>query len=308
MNHTDKILVLGANGMVGRSLVSLLKSSGYENISTPRSINLNLLESNYVADYFEWTKPDFVFFLSAKVGGIQANIKNPATFGYDNGLMAMNVLEAAKNSKVKKLLYMGSSCIYPKECPQPMKEEYLLTGTLEPTNQMYSLAKIFGLKMCESYRQQYGCNFISCMPSNIYGPNDHFDENSHVMSALLDRFHQAKVDGKDEVICFGTGVACREFTYVDDVSQACVFLMNNYNDPGHINVGAGSDISIRDLATLIASIVGYTGKIGFDSSKPDGMLRKIVDTTKINKLGWNATISLEDGIKKTYQWYLENIA
>lgn len=294
--------------MVGKSLTNLLKSHGYKNLLVPSSKELDLTAQNETENYFRFWKPKYVFFLAAKVGGILENIKHPADFGYINGMMALNVIETSRKFKIKKLLYVGSSCIYPKECPQPMKEESLLTGPLEPTNEMYSLSKIFGLKLCESYNKQYGTNFISCTPPNLFGINDHFDETSHMMAALIQRFHNAKINNLPSVSCYGTGVAKREFMYVDDVSDAMFFLMNTYNSSEHINIGTGIDYSIKEYAEKIKNIVGYTGEILWDSTKPDGMLRKVVDTTKINNLGWVPKISVDEGIKLTYEWFKEHIS
>lgn len=305
MNKNDKILILGASGMVGKSLVNTLIKQGFNSIYVPTSKQLNLKLKSDVDEYLR-SGFDYVFFVAAKVGGIMANIAYPATFGYDNALMELNVIHSCYENKVKKMLFMGSSCIYPRNCPQPMKEEYLLSGALESTNEMYSLAKIMGLKLCQSYNTQYKTNFISCMPSNLYGPDDNFDpESSHVMAAMIRKFHLAKLYDYPFTTCFGSGQACREFLYVADVADACIFLMDNYNDSQHINVGMGTDISIYDLAHLVAKIVGYTGEIQWDTSKPDGMPRKVVDTTKINNLGWKAQVSLEDGIAQTYKWFLE---
>jgi GDP-L-fucose synthase len=303
-----KILVLGGSGLVGKQLISELSQDKNCHVLAPRSRVLNLKEQKRVYDYMTYVRPDEIYFLSAKVGGMFSNMKYPADYGYDNGIMILNVLDSCKEIKNLKLLFMGSSCIYPRLCPQPMKEEYLLTGSLEPTNEMYALAKIYGVKMCEYYNKQYGTNYISCMPCNIYGPNDHFDLNSsHVISALLNKFHFAKETKQKEVICFGTGSAKREFIYVSDVATACIHLMKNYKENTHINVGTGEDISIFDLANLIKKIVGYNGEIVWDTSKPDGMPRKVLDISKIKNTGWEASIKLEDGLKKTYEWYKENL-
>jgi GDP-L-fucose synthase len=306
MNPDSKILILGSGGMVGQTLCSKLRNSSFNNLLTPRSANLNLCDGNATEDYITLVKPDYVFMLAAKVGGIMANISQPATFGFDNAMMSLNVINACKKANVKKMLFVGSSCVYPRDCPQPMKEEYLLTGSVEPTNEMYALSKIMALKLCEAYNKQYGCNFISCMPCNIYGENDNFDlKTSHVMSALIKKFHDAKEAGDKSVTVFGTGKACREFIHVQDAADACLFLMASYNESGHINVGMGTDISIYELAHLIKVIVGFEGEILFDTSKPDGMPRKVLDVTKINKLGWKAETTLVEGIKITYNWYLK---
>jgi GDP-L-fucose synthase len=306
MNLDSRILILGANGMVGKAVETNLRRKGYTTIMNPRSANLNLLDQLHVNDYMKCCKFDYVFFFAAKVGGIFANIKSPAQFGYENAMMECNVIHAAHESKVKKVLFMGSSCIYPRDCPQPMKEEYLLTGKLEPTNEMYALAKILGLKLCESYNKQYNSTqFISCMPCNIYGEHDNFGESSHVMAALIERFHDAKEDNLPSVTCMGTGSAKREFINAKDVADACLFLMDNYTENTHINLGVGEEISIYDLSHLIAKVVGYTGQILWDTSKPDGMPRKVLDVTKINQLGWKSKISLEDGIKDAHKWFVE---
>ncbi len=309
MEKDSKILILGANGMVGKSLYNKLINDGYDpdHISRPSSCDVNLTNQERVNEYMSRSKFDYVFFLAAKVGGIMANIKSPAEFGYDNTMMELNVIHAAYKSNVKKLLFMGSSCIYPRECQQPMKEEYLLNGPVEPTNEMYALAKIMGLKLCESYNKQYGTQFISCMPSNIYGPNDNFDlQSSHVMSAMIQKFYKARCANDPTVTCFGTGNVYREFIHVFDVADACVFLMDNYKENSHINVGTGKDITIRGLAHLVSIITDYQGKTLWDASKPDGMPRKVVDVSKINALGWKSKIDLEDGIRQTYNWYIGN--
>lgn len=299
-----KVLILGANGMVGKSLVKKIPKDCA--LFIPASLNLNLLDQHATTDYICAVQPDYVFMLAAKVGGILANISQPAKFGYDNAMMELNVINACKLANVKKMLFMGSSCIYPRECPQPMKEEYLLTGPLEPTNEMYALAKIMGLKLCESYNKQYGTRFISCMPCNIYGENDNFDpKTSHVMSAMIRKFHEAKEENASVVTCFGTGNARREFIHVSDVVDACMFLMEHYEENQHINVGVGTDVSIYELAHMVADIVGFEGTIEWDTSRPDGMPRKVLDVSRINKLGWHAKISLENGIRETYNWYLK---
>lgn len=302
--NNSKVLILGANGMVGKSLIKKIPTSA--SLFIPASVNLNLLDQIHTTDYICALQPDYVFMLAAKVGGIMANIAQPAKFGYDNAMMELNVINACKLANVKKMLFMGSSCIYPRECPQPMKEEYLLTGPVEPTNEMYALAKIMGLKLCEAYNKQYGTKFISCMPCNIYGENDNFDpKTSHVMSAMIRKFHEAKEENAASVTCFGTGSVRREFLHVSDVTDACIFLMNNYEENKHINVGAGVDVSIYELAHIVADIVGYDGKIEWDTTRPDGMPRKVLDVSRINKLGWSAKISLENGIRETYNWYLK---
>jgi len=307
MEKDAKILILGANGMVGKCLTHRLKNDGYTDVFTPQSLNLDLRNQQYTLDYFEMIKSDYTIMAAARVGGIFANINSPATFGYDNLMMELNVIEAARQSGVKKLLFVASSCAYPRDCPQPMKEDFLLCGKPESTNEMYSIAKITGIKLCQSYRKQYAKNFISCLPCNLYGPEDNFNpDTSHVLSALVQRFHYAKIDNLPFVTCFGTGQAKREFLFVEDVVDALLFLMDNYNNEEHINVGCGNDISIYDLAYKIASIVGYTGGIQFDATKPDGMPRKVLDVSKMTNLGWTAKKTLDDGIKDTYKWFLEN--
>lgn len=308
MNKNDEILVLGGSGLVGSSIIRKLKSCGYKNIHNPRSSHLNLLSKPDVCSYMAINRPDIVIMAAAKVGGIGANIRSPADFGFINGMMNLNVIDCAYRNQIKKLLFLGSSCIYPRECEQPMKEEYLLTGPCEPTNEMYALSKIYGLKLCEAYNKQYGTNFISCQPCNIYGEGDHFDlENSHVIGSLITKFHQAKMNAIPNVSVWGNGSTKREFLYVDDCADACVFLLENYNESQFLNVGTGEDISIKELANLIKEVVGYTGNIVFDNSKPNGMPRKLLDTTRINKLGWKAKIGLREGIEKTYAWYCKNV-
>jgi GDP-L-fucose synthase len=307
MEKSAKILILGSNGMVGKRITQRLKNDGYTDVFTPQSLNLDLRNQQYTLDYFEMVEPDYTIMAAARVGGIFANINSPATFGYDNLMMELNVIEAARQSGVKKLLFVASSCAYPRDCPQPMKEDFLLCGKPESTNEMYSIAKITGIKLCQAYRKQYAKNFISCLPCNLYGPGDNFNpDTSHVLSALVQRFHYAKIDNLPFVMCFGTGQAKREFLFVEDVVDALLFLMDNYNDEEHINVGCGNDISIYDLAYKIASIVGYTGGIQFDATKPDGMPRKVLDVSKMTNLGWTAKKTLDDGIKDTYKWFLEN--
>jgi GDP-L-fucose synthase len=302
------ILILGGSGLVGSAIIRNLKYKGYKDIFYPKSKDLNLLIQDEVCSYMSDLKPDIVVMAAAKVGGIAANIKSPADFGYINGMMNLNVIDCAYKNKVEKLLFLGSSCIYPRECPQPMKEESLLQGPCEPTNEMYALSKIYGIKLCEAYNKQYGTNFISCQPCNIYGEGDHFDlENSHVVGALINKFHKAKMENSPNVVMWGTGSAKRELLYVDDCADACVFLLEKYNDSKFINVGTGHDISIKDLALEIKNIVGYFGDIIWDTTKPDGMPRKVVDVSKINSLGWKANTSLTDGLMKTYNWYLNNI-
>lgn len=305
-----KILITGGNGMVGKALVKRLKDERCNNLLIPISKELDLRDKNKVEVYFKENKPEYVFHLAAKVGGIVANMKSPAEFLYDNLIIETNVIESAKNNSVEKLLFLGSSCIYPKECPQPMKEEYLLTGKLEPTNEGYALAKICGLKMCEYYNKQYGTNFINLMPPNMYGANDHFEsENSHVISALITNFNDAKENESEFVKIWGTGISRREFLYVDDAADAMIYFMKNYSakEMGpFVNIGSSEDISIKDLAYLIKDLMKYSGELKFDSSKPDGMQKKLLDSSKAANLGWKAKTNLKEGLKKTIDWYLEN--
>lgn len=299
MEQTAKIYIAGHRGMVGSGLERKLRKEGYNNIVTRTSAELDLRNQRAVNEFFENEKPAYVMLAAAKVGGIHANNTYRAEFIYDNLMIEANVIHAAFLNKVSKLLFLGSSCIYPKMAPQPLKEEYLLGGYLESTNQPYAIAKIAGIEMCESYRSQYGCNFISAMPTNLYGTNDNYHpENSHVLPALIRRIVLAKKNNESNVTIWGTGTPRREFLHVDDVADACFFLLQNYNDPGIVNIGCGTDISIKELAELIAAKVGYLGELLFDSTKPDGTPRKLMDTTKINLLGWEAKINLEFGIEK----------
>jgi len=307
MNKDSKIYVAGHRGMVGSAILRKLQKEGYSNIITKTSQELDLRIQKDVDDFFKLEKPEYVFLAAAKVGGILANNTYRAEFIYDNLMIQSNVIHSAYKYGVKKLLFLGSSCIYPKYAPQPMKEEYLLSGYLEPTNEPYAIAKITGIKMCEAYRHQYGCNFISAMPTNLYGPNDNYDlNNSHVLPALIRKFHEAKIYNKKEVIVWGTGNPRREFMHVDDLADACLFLMLNYNDSQFVNVGTGKDISIRELAELIKTIVGYEGNIIFDTTKPDGTPRKLLDLNYMHSLGWHHKIELEEGIRMTYQDFLKN--
>jgi len=302
MNKSDKIYVAGHNGMVGSAIVRQLKSNGFTNLLVRTSKELDLTNQQAVNSFFETEKPDFVFLAAAKVGGIHANNVYRADFLYQNLMIEANVIHASYLNKVTKLLFLGSSCIYPKMAPQPLKEEYLLTGFLETTNEPYAIAKIAGIKLCESYRRQYNCNFISAMPTNLYGPNDNYDlNNSHVLPALIRKFHTAKVENQPQVEIWGTGTPLREFLHVDDLATACLFLMENYNEELFVNVGSGTDISIKDLALLVKKTVGYEGNLVFNTSKPDGTPRKLMDVSKINQLGWKHYISLEDGIKTVYE-------
>lgn len=302
-----KIYVAGSNGMVGSAIVRALKAKGYVNLVVKSSKELDLKNQQAVRDFFSQEQPEYVFLAAAKVGGIHANNSYPATFIYDNIMIQSNVIQAAYDFNVKKLLFLGSSCIYPKFAPQPIKEEYLLTGSLEPTNEAYAIAKIAGLKMCQFYKQQYGCNFISAMPTNLFGINDNFNlENSHVLPALLRKFIEAKQNNKQEVTIWGSGTPMREFLFVDDLAEACLFLMENYNGIETVNIGTGEDVSIKELAETIMKIVGFEGNLIFDASKPDGAPRKLLDVSKINNLGWKHQTNLEEGIQKTLNWIQKN--
>ncbi len=302
MDRNARIFVAGHRGMVGSAIVRRLQSKGFNNLILRTSSELDLRDGSVVAMFFEAEKPDYVFLAAAKVGGIVANNTFRAEFLYDNLMIQSNVIHESYRAGVKKLLFLGSSCIYPKLAPQPLKEEYLLTGLLEPTNEPYAIAKIAGIKMCDAYRSQYGCHFISAMPTNLYGPNDNYDlQNSHVIPALLRKFHEAKLQMNPEVVVWGTGTPLREFMHVDDLAEACLFLMDKFDQPGFINVGTGKELSIRALAELIAGIVGYSGKIVFDTTKPDGTPRKLMDVGILQALGWNHKIGLLEGLQETYQ-------
>jgi len=306
-SKNSKIYVAGHNGMVGSAIVRKLKSLGHNNLVLKSSKELDLRNSEDVTSFFNMERPEFVFLAAAKVGGILANSNYKADFIYDNLTIQNNVIKNAHLFNVEKLLFLGSSCIYPKNAPQPIKEEYLLTGLLETTNEPYAIAKIAGLKMCQYFREQYGCNFISIMPSNLYGINDNFDlKTSHVLPALLRKFHDAKLNNENQVEIWGSGNPKREFLYVDDLAHACVFLMKNYNKSETVNVGTGEDISIKDLALLIKNITDFKGDLYYDSSMPDGTYSKLLDVSKINNLQWKAKISLTVGIKLTYDWYIKN--
>lgn len=305
MEKEAKIFVAGHRGMVGSAIVRALEKEGYRQLITRTSKELDLRNQSEVTTFFAEEQPEYVFLAAAKVGGIVANNTYRADFLYENLMIQTNVIHQAYVQSVKKLLFLGSSCIYPKLAPQPLKEDYLLTGTLEPTNEPYAIAKIAGIKMCEAYRSQYGCNFISVMPTNLYGINDNYHpQNSHVLPALIRRFHEAKIAGINEVNIWGTGSPLREFLYADDLGEACVFLMQNYNDEQFINVGVGEDISIRDLAYLVREIVGYGGELRFDTSKPDGTPRKLMDVNKLHALGWRHRTSLREGIVLAYEDFL----
>jgi len=309
MEKGGKVFIAGHQDMVGSAILRRLKEDGFTNLLTRTSSELDLTAQKMVFDFFMDEKPDYVFLAAAKVGGILANSKYPAEFIYNNIQIQNNVIHSAWKSGVKKLLFLGSSCIYPKGCPQPMKEEYILSGKLEPTSEPYAIAKIAGIKMCQSYNFQYGTNFICVIPANLYGPNDDFDpETSHVLSALIRKIHEAKISNQEKVIVWGTGAPRREFLHVDDLADACVFLMNNYHGSEITNVGFGEELTIKELALLITDLVGFKGQIVFDKSKPDGAPRKLLDSSKIRKLGWSPRIGLEEGIRQTYQWYAQYIA
>ena len=302
MNKQDKIYIAGHRGMVGSAILRNLEAAGYSNFVLRTSSELDLRNQQAVADFFATEKPDYVFLAAAKVGGIIANNTYRADFIYENMMIQSNVIHQAYMHQVKKLLFLGSSCIYPKMAPQPLKEDYLLTGLLEPTNEPYAIAKIAGIKMCDAYRSQYGCNFISVMPTNLYGPNDNYDlNNSHVLPALLRKFITAKNSGAPTVNLWGTGSPKREFLHADDLAAACVYLMESYDAEGLVNIGVGEDVSILELAQLVQKIVGYEGTIQTDPSKPDGTPRKLMDVSKLTGLGWKATISLEEGIQRVYE-------
>jgi GDP-L-fucose synthase len=303
MKKDSRILVLGSGGLVGGAIVKKLQSKGYSNLLLPKRKDLDLIMQKDVLNYFTATQPEYVFLAAAKVGGIMANSTQPAEFIYQNLMVQSNVIHVSAVSNVEKLLFLGSSCIYPKQCPQPIKEDYLLSGHLESTNKAYAVAKIAGLAMCQAYRQQYGFNAISAMPCNLYGPGDNFDlVGSHVLPALLRKFHEAKPDGN--VVVWGTGSPYREFLYIDDLADALYFLMLNYDEPELINVGSGKDLTIKELALLIQEITGHTGEVIWDTSKPNGTPRKILDISKVKSLGWTPHIQLWDGIRETYTWYL----
>ncbi|MEK9161242.1 MAG: GDP-L-fucose synthase [Patescibacteria group bacterium] len=308
MEKNSKIYIAGHKGLVGSTITRLLKKQGYKKLILKTRQELDLLNQQAVTDFFKKEKPEYVFLAAAKVGGIMANNNQPADFVYENLVIQMNVIHNAYLNKTKKLLFLGSSCIYPKLAPQPLKEKYLLTGELEPTNKSYSLAKIAGIIMCQSYNKQYGTNFISVMPTNIYGPNDNFDlQNSHVLPALIRKFHEAKIRQEKEVVVWGSGKPKREFLYVDDLASACLFLMKNYDSSEIINIGTGADLSIKELAKEIKKNIGYNGKIAWNKAQPDGTPRKLLNVSKINKLGWKSKIDLKKGLETTYDWFLENL-
>jgi GDP-L-fucose synthase len=302
MEKQAKIFIAGHTGMVGSAIHRRLQKDGFSNFLLRSLQELDLRNQQEVDAFFKKEKPEYVILAAAKVGGIHANNTYKAEFLYDNLMIEANIIQSAFTYKVKKLLFLGSSCIYPKFAPQPLKEEYLLTGALEPTNDAYALAKIAGVKLCETYRQQYGCNFISCMPTNLYGSNDNYDlNNSHVLPATIRKFHEAKINNNPVVEVWGSGAPLREFLHVDDLADACCFLMEHYNESATINVGSGEEISIKDLALLVKEIVGYSGELTFNTSKPDGTPRKLLDVSRIHKLGWKHSISLKEGIEAVYR-------
>lgn len=308
MPHHARIWVAGHRGLVGSAIVRRLRRDGFDNLLLPSRAELDLTRQEQVERFFAAERPQFVFLAAAKVGGILANDTYPADFIRDNALIEMLVFDAAHRHGVERLLFLGSSCIYPKHAPQPMNEDSLLTGTLEPTNEAYAIAKILGIKTVEAYRRQYGVRWISAMPTNLYGPHDNFDlETSHVLPALIRRFHEAKQRGAETVTVWGSGTPRREFLHVDDLADALVFLMQNYDGDQFINVGVGADVSIRELAELVGRVVGFEGEIDFDTTKPDGTPRKLMDVTRLNALGWRARTGLEEGVRATYEWYVESL-
>ena len=307
MDLPSKIYIAGHMGLVGSAIKRNLEEKGFQNIIVRTRQELDLLNGSAVKSFFEKEKPEYVFLAAAKVGGINANDNHPADFIYENLQVQNNVIHNAYCNGVKKLLFLGSSCIYPRDCPQPIKEEYFMTGPLEKTNDAYAVAKIAGIKMCQAYNKQYGTKFISVMPTNLYGPNDNFDlESSHVLPALLRKFHDAKISGAKEVVIWGTGSPMREFLHVDDLADACVYLMDTYEDSEIVNIGTGEDITIKNLALLIKNIVGFEGKITNDTAKPDGTPRKLLDVSRLHSLGWHHKTNLELGLKITYDWFLKN--
>jgi len=306
LDTESRIFVAGHTGLVGSAVLRRLDGGGFRTVLRATREQLDLRDQAAVNYWFKANRPEFVFLVAGTVGGILANSTRPAEFIYDNMMIHATVVHAAYLFGVKRLLYLGSSCIYPRECPQPMREEYLLSGPLEPTNESYAVAKIAGIKLCQAYRKQYGCDFISAMPTNLYGPNDNFDlESSHVLPALIRRFHEAKLEGRGEVELWGTGSPRREFLHVDDLADACIFLMRHYDESEHINVGTGVDQTIRELAEMVASIVHPGATLRFDASKPDGMPQKLLDVSRLRELGWRPRIDLADGIESTYRWFLD---
>ncbi|MFQ5526061.1 MAG: GDP-L-fucose synthase family protein [Thermoanaerobaculia bacterium] len=309
MKSSSRIFVAGHRGLVGSAIVRRLKQDGFTNLQTASRAELDLRDQSEVDAWFKQHRPEYVFLVAGKVGGILANSTQPADFIYDNMLIHGTVVHSAYRHKTTKLLYLGSSCIYPRDCPQPMKEEYLLQGALEPTNEPYAIAKIAGIKLCQAYRRQHGCNFVSAMPTNLYGPNDNFDlKSSHVLPALIRKFHEARVRGDETVTIWGSGSPRREFLHSDDLASACVFLMDNWEDDVHLNVGTGKDLSIREVAELVGEIVYPEGRLLFDTSKPDGAPRKLLDVTRLHDLGWSHRIGFREGIASTYRWFCENVA
>lgn len=307
LEKNAKIYVAGHRGMVGSAILRGLEKNGYSNIITRTSTELNLINQQAVFDFFEEEKPDYVFLAAAKVGGIVANNTYRADFLYENLAIQNNIIHASYLQQVKKLMFLGSSCIYPKLAPQPLRESYLLTGSLEPTNEPYAIAKIAGIKMCEAYRDQYGCNFISVMPTNLYGPNDNYSlENSHVLPAMIRKFHEAKQNNLTQMTLWGTGSPMREFLHADDLAEACLYLMESYNEKELVNVGTGEDVTIKELATNVKEIVGFEGEIHWDTSRPDGTPRKLMDVSKLHGLGWKHKIELNEGIRLAYQDFLTN--
>ncbi len=307
MDKHDKIFIAGHRGLVGSAIVRLLQNEGYHHLLTRQRNELDLTNQADVDTFFAQEKPDYVFLAAAKVGGIHANNTYRGDFIYQNLAIQTNVIEAARKHDVKRLLFLGSSCIYPRNCPQPMQEDYLLQGALEQTNEPYAIAKIAGIKLCESYNHQYNTQFVSVMPTNLYGPGDNFDlENSHVLPALLRKAHEAKVNNADSVVIWGTGTPLREFLHVDDMASACLFVMRNFGYNAMLNIGSGQEVTIKRLAELVCEVVGYQGKIIFDTAKPDGTPRKLVDSTKLNELGWAPKIDLTNGLKSTYDWFINH--
>jgi GDP-L-fucose synthase len=308
MDSNARIYVAGHRGLVGSAILRALAARGCGNLLTATRQQLDLREQAAVREWFARERPEYVFVASAKVGGIHANDTYPAEFLYDNLLIEANVIDAAWRNGVRKLLFLGSTCIYPRLAPQPMREEALLSGPLEPTNEWYAVAKIAGIKLCQAYRRQYGCNFIAAMPTNLYGPGDNFDlQNSHVLPALIRKCHEAKLRGAKELLVWGTGRPRREFLHVDDCAEACLHLMDVHDGEGFVNIGVGADVTIAELADLVKEVVGFEGAIVYDAGKPDGTPRKLVDVTRIRALGWQARIGLEEGVRSTYRWFLENI-
>lgn len=307
MEINSKIFVAGHKGLVGSAIVRALQMQGYQNLILKDRTQVDLINQQQVSDFFEENQPDYVFLAAAKVGGILANNTYRGDFIYQNLMIQANIIEAARKYKTKRLLFLGSSCIYPRDCPQPMKEDYLLSGYLEHTNEPYAIAKIAGIKMCEAYNSQYGTDFVYVMPTNLYGPNDNFDlESSHVLPALIRKIHEAKIRGEKNVTIWGTGEPQREFLHVDDLANACLFLIEKQGFSELINIGSNQEVTIRELAQILTNVIGFKGELNFDLSKPDGTPRKLLDTTKLTQLGWEAKIKLEDGIRQTYDWYVNH--